>query len=296
MPGADLVLRSADLVDFRVHKSVLAKASPFFRNLPSILSDGEVVDGLPVIHLSEKAELLSSLISVLYPVCSVIPLSIGKKLSLLAAFQKYDIPGSIWPQIYIHRGRLGANPFYAYAIACRKKFREQMESTAENTLKYPMTFETLGKGLQLFEGWSLRDLVRFRRRCRDNMLVCLESFLGDRAGPSKIWVGCPDARHHSRSPGDVTVSMKEDLPKWLRDILTRNKDKIKKGFTLSLGELFFSIRDEYMTALRAHADCHFCLRVHVSKEGSRFCDILLVELHKAFRKESVTRGRNQALP
>ena len=68
VPNANLIIRSSDLVDFRVHKPVLVMASPFFRDLLSLPQscERETVDGLLVVQLSEDAELLNSLVSMLY--------------------------------------------------------------------------------------------------------------------------------------------------------------------------------------------------------------------------------------
>jgi hypothetical protein len=81
----NLIIRSSDLVDFRVHKSVLAMASPFFKDLLSLPqpSDSESVDGLPVIQFSEGSELLNTLVSMLYPVPTVTPKSYDKVMYLL---------------------------------------------------------------------------------------------------------------------------------------------------------------------------------------------------------------------
>jgi len=86
VPDANIIIRSSDLVDFRVHKSVLAMTSPFFKDLLSLPqpSDGETVDGFPVVQLSEDSELLNSLVSILYPVRTVIPSSYEKVPYLLA--------------------------------------------------------------------------------------------------------------------------------------------------------------------------------------------------------------------
>ena len=83
---ANLMIRSSDRVNFRVRKSVLAMASPFFKDLLSLPqpSDSESVDGLPVVELPEGSELLNSLISVLYPVPTVVPDSYEKVSYLLA--------------------------------------------------------------------------------------------------------------------------------------------------------------------------------------------------------------------
>jgi hypothetical protein len=64
-------------------------ASPFFRDLLSLPQppDGELVDGLPVVQLSEGSELLNTLVSMLYPIPAVIPNSYDKVLYMLAFCQ-----------------------------------------------------------------------------------------------------------------------------------------------------------------------------------------------------------------
>jgi hypothetical protein len=80
VPDANLIVRSSDNIDFRVHKSLLVMASPFFKDLLSLRqpSDGEIVDGIPVVQLPEGSELLNSLFSILYPVTTVMPNSYEK--------------------------------------------------------------------------------------------------------------------------------------------------------------------------------------------------------------------------
>jgi hypothetical protein len=90
VPDANIVIRSSDLVNFRVHNSVLAMASPIFKDTLSLPqpSDGEIVDGLPMIRISEDSELLNCLVSILYPVPTVIPNSYEKVLHLLSTCQR----------------------------------------------------------------------------------------------------------------------------------------------------------------------------------------------------------------
>ena len=59
--------------------------SPVFKDLLSLPqpSDSETVDGLPVVQLPENSELLNCLISILYPVPTVIPNTYEKVLYLL---------------------------------------------------------------------------------------------------------------------------------------------------------------------------------------------------------------------
>jgi len=196
--------------------------SPFFRDLLSLPqpSDSETIDGLPVVRLSEDAELLNSLFSVLYPVRLVIPKSYDKVLYLLAACQKYEmerVQSAIRAEVNrgIFPSPAGTEVFGAYAIASDKGLAPEMEAAARLTLDYPLTFEALGERLRLFEGPALCDLARFRKRCADNLIACLKSFLKvDAPGPSRICVGCPSVT----SPGYHPTSAV--FPTWLTQVFT----------------------------------------------------------------------------
>ncbi|KAH9020938.1 hypothetical protein EDB85DRAFT_1831128, partial [Lactarius pseudohatsudake] len=181
---ADIIIQSSDLVSFHVDKATLSMSSPFFADMFSLPqpSDNEVVDGLPIVRLSEDAEILNSLLKMLYPVPSVVPDSYDKALELLAASQKYDmasIQSSIrteiksWGPIVL----TGTVAYRAYAISSSAQLHPEMGTSARFTLDFPMTLEDLSDELSLFEGWALRDLVRYRKRCRDGLVSTLQSFL-----------------------------------------------------------------------------------------------------------------------
>jgi hypothetical protein len=166
---ASIIVRSSDHVNFRLHKSVLAMSSPFFKDLLSLPQppDAEIVDGLPVVALPEDAGLLNSLISLLYPITPVIPDSYQKVFALLAVCKKYEmksVQSIIWAMI--KAGTLlapsKAKWFSAYAIARDIGLVSEAEEAARLTLGQPMTFESLGEGL--FKGRALCDLVRYRRK------------------------------------------------------------------------------------------------------------------------------------
>ncbi|KAH9018385.1 hypothetical protein EDB85DRAFT_1897194 [Lactarius pseudohatsudake] len=170
IPDPNIIVQSSDKVDFPVHKTLLAMSSPFFKDLLSLPQppDDELVDGLPVIQLSEDADLLNSLISLLYPIAPVIPDSYEKVFALLAACQKYDmelIQSNI--RAGIKHGTfpapVEAEAFRACAIAGSMRLVPELENAARLTLGLPMTFESLGEQLRLFKGRALCDLVRRRR-------------------------------------------------------------------------------------------------------------------------------------
>ncbi|KAH8990394.1 hypothetical protein EDB86DRAFT_1772940 [Lactarius hatsudake] len=152
VPDANVIIRSSDQVNFRVHKSLLAMSSSLFDDLFSLPQppDGEIVDGLPVVQLPEDANLLNILVSLIYPVPPVIP----------GSYEKSYIRDEI------KRGRfpmpVGTEAFRTYAIASNMGLILEMEGTGRLTLGHPMTFESLGEGLREFNGRALRDLVRYR--------------------------------------------------------------------------------------------------------------------------------------
>ncbi|KAI0301712.1 hypothetical protein B0F90DRAFT_1717251 [Multifurca ochricompacta] len=274
IPDANLILQSSDLVDFPVHKSVLAMTSPFFRDLLSLPQPSDS-EGLHVIQLSEDAELLCGLISMIYPISPVIPNSYDKVLDLLAACQKYDMASiQSFIRAEVSRGTfpapIEAEAFRAYAIASSKRLTPETENAARLTLAYPMTHETLGENLRLFEGG-------------DDVVSCLELFLDIRTEYSKIWVGCPSAPlsslHHFK---DLTRT----LPSWLKQLFSSRQVQMKNDFS----NAFLTpsnIRAQYLEALLTHANCGFCSQVN-TKDGEKYCADLKSALEKAINKIPVT--------
>ena len=290
---------------------VLAMASPFFKDLLSHSppSGSELVDGLPVVQLSEDSELLNCLVSILYPVRKVIPTSYEKVLSLLstcqwqyltiyykvlyllAAGQKYDMVSvQSFIRAEVSRGTFpapsGAEAYSEYAIASAEDLVPEMENAARQTLDHPLTFEMLGKGL---EGWAMGDLASFRKRCADNLIACLELFLDvEPLGPSNIWVGCPYVSRRSAPTGPVVGV----LPLWLQELLSRSRDDMKLQVYKHPLDIHSRIREEYAKALQTHLDCKFCVAVHV-KKGFAYCGELEKRLAQARNKVSVPQSSFQ---
>jgi BTB/POZ domain len=274
----DVILQSSDGANFRLHKVILATASPFFGDMFSLArpSDDEIVDGLPVVRLPEDAEVLHSLVTMLYPVPSVIPDSYDKVLDLLAASQKYDmvaVQSSIRTEVSqkTFPTLMGTGVFRAYAIASSKRLTPEIDNAARLTLDYPMTFECIGDELGLFNGWVLRDLAHFRKRCRDSIVSCLETFLHCRDGPSRIWDGCPQPKPKEPLP---VVRLRGRNPAvlagWLHDFISRNVRELQSSFTRPLLEQS-NFRKQYLIALQTHikdTSCIFCLRQYIMEGES----------------------------
>ncbi|KAH9022505.1 hypothetical protein EDB84DRAFT_495565 [Lactarius hengduanensis] len=289
---ADVVVRTSDLSSFLAHKSVLASSSWVFRDMFTLPwpPNNEMVNGLPVVDISEDAGLVRSLITMLYPIPPELPASYDRILALLAAAQKYDM-GAVQSSIRAEVARRppptldGVLAFRAYVIASNSKLTPEMEMAARLTLDRPMTFEYLGDELRLFEGRALRELASFRKGSRDNLVSCIESFLRINGGPSKIWVDCPKRSKSSQSkssPPTVT------LPTWVQNLFSPLIEELKQAFTSPLIKPS-SIREKYLEALRKHAApdlCTSCLGVHALK-GEWYCMQLEKALAQAHEKMPV---------
>lgn len=248
-----------------------------------------------MVQLSENS-VLGSLVSILYPVRRVIPSSYEKVLYLLAACQKYKMASvQSFIRDEVNRGALPSpkdtEAFYAYAIASGTGLIPEMENTARQTLDHPMTFEILGEGLRLFDGWALRDLANFRRRYRDNLVSCFGSFLKTEELLSNIWTPCASYTYHpqasygeygryysagSYSKSTLSMSnMNKFLPSWLAELFQKHLNESRKAFSRPLFNPR-NMRGEYLSALKNHLNSNGCVSsssIH-SLNGETFCEEL----------------------
>ncbi|KAH9857581.1 hypothetical protein C2E23DRAFT_856301 [Lenzites betulinus] len=130
-PSADLILRTADLVDFRVHSQILAQASPFFASMltlpqapacpPSTPGAPGLDAGPPVVPVSEDRATLELLLRLVYPIPKPRAQMDDPQMMVpaLRAAMKYDMA----LPVEIMSERLAAitptSPLQAWAVACR---------------------------------------------------------------------------------------------------------------------------------------------------------------------------------
>ena len=222
----------------------------------------------------------------------MIPNSYYKVLYLLAACQKYEM-ASVQSHIRaeVSHGVFptpkGTEVFSAYAIASGKGLVPEMKNAARQTLNHPMTFEALGEGLRLFEGWALQDLANLRRRYRDNLKSCFELFLKSEESQFNIWTPCASytilpkgSYQYGRYTNSDSYTLSNfpifntnmSLPSWLAELFEKHLGESCEAFSKSLFDPR-SIRGEYLSALQAHitsSNCLPCTKVHTEK-GDTFC-------------------------
>ncbi len=137
--SADIVLRTADRVDYRVHTQTLTVASPVFAMILSLShsnspdSGGETANVRPVIDVTEDSQALEALLRICYPVEKQKRSRTLKEVEYaLAAAIKYGMPLPIavlkeeFKAIAVSRTSLSA-----YAAACRLGLEDLARWSAE---------------------------------------------------------------------------------------------------------------------------------------------------------------------
>ena len=124
---ADLVLRSADCKEFRVHKCILSIASPVFRDMFSLPQPHNSTHNLPHVDLPETTETVDILLRYIYPIPSPKIEDFVTLGNVLASAEKYAAEGVIsrLRAILVSPPFLDLNPLRVYAIACRWSFLDE---------------------------------------------------------------------------------------------------------------------------------------------------------------------------
>ncbi|KAI0744281.1 hypothetical protein C8Q80DRAFT_1272839 [Daedaleopsis nitida] len=156
--SADIILRTADRVDFRVHSHILIVASPVFESIlglphtPGSTGD-ETLDGRPVIEISEDSACLDTILRICYPVEEgAPPATVGAIEVLLEAAAKYEMhyPSCVLNQHFLEIAV--QKPFEAYAAACRlgsealARRCAELTSTATVAVENPRWGHDMGAG------------------------------------------------------------------------------------------------------------------------------------------------------
>ncbi|OSX60929.1 hypothetical protein POSPLADRAFT_1146985, partial [Postia placenta MAD-698-R-SB12] len=131
---ADLILRSSDYVDFRVHRVILRIASQFFRTmftLPQEPASREDIQ-IEIVDVAEDSDALNCVLRMCYPVVDrpIPTLEIGR--SSLRAALKYEMDLAINLCKTGLRGFAASQPLRLYAVACTFEDDEMADFAAES--------------------------------------------------------------------------------------------------------------------------------------------------------------------
>jgi hypothetical protein len=225
-PSADLVIRSADGVDFHVHKLIMAEASPFFEamfSLPQAKSEkaadsrSPVVDqqeykhGRPVLRLTEDANTIKSLLLFCYPYDNPEFSDLNEAIAVVSAAKKYQLDAPAGPVRQLLREHTEQSPLRVYAFAVRHSMEDEARAAARALLRYTLS-EIVNQNPP-----ELSDLpLAYYQRLLSFLLRCRRAFSELTVKTRWIPEGAPYER---RDPTTSAVSIewrRYDIPPWRR--------------------------------------------------------------------------------
>lgn len=177
----DVILRSADNVDFHFYKLLLSLASSFFSNMFSLPQpdslDGaadRTKHGLPIIPVTEKSVVLRKLLSFCSPVYDTdVPAleDLDIVMSVLDAADKYDMKrvGIFIVKMITAPRFLEKEPMRVFAIACRYRSEAETLVAARYMLRYAVWEPAYVSELDFISGSDFQRLVKYHASCGQAM-------------------------------------------------------------------------------------------------------------------------------
>ncbi|KAL1939053.1 hypothetical protein VTO73DRAFT_10313 [Trametes versicolor] len=168
----DLIIRTADEVDFHVYKAIIAAASVVFTDMLSIPQPSPATTGdsdKPSVDVAESSVVWETLIMLCYAPRPPTPEDfedLDAVRAILDAGVKYRM------DVAVEYARLGLllprfvkeKPFVVYALGCAYKLPDVTRAAARHSLRFPIYFE-YSKELDLLSPRAFHHLFEYRREC-----------------------------------------------------------------------------------------------------------------------------------
>lgn len=162
---ADLILLSKDEVEFRVHRCILAPASPFFEHMLSLPQPADDA-AVPIIPVSEEGAHIDALLRFIYPIPDPILTTLDELNPILDAAFKYDFPCVITTlrKHLIIPSFLETSPTRVFAIASRFELEEEAQLASKYTLNINVLECPLSDDLKHISAHSYCRLLGLHKR------------------------------------------------------------------------------------------------------------------------------------
>lgn len=165
---ADVILSSAERTEFRVHRCILAAASPFFYDMFTLPQNTSEVDHpqLPIIPVSEPSQVLDALLRFIYPIPNPHIDSLDELVPILTAATKYDLTSVVISlrAILVDPRFTNAEPTRVYAIASRFEFEGEAQMASKYTLGVNVLEAPLSDDLKFISAYAYHRLLDLHRR------------------------------------------------------------------------------------------------------------------------------------
>ncbi|KAI0071784.1 hypothetical protein K474DRAFT_1679169 [Panus rudis PR-1116 ss-1] len=210
---ADVILRAGGK-EFRVHKLLMGCASPVWKDMFSLPPCGKRVrtdpdTKLPIIEISESAEVTHAMLSLIYP--SVSP-PVLKELDLfsdlLCAFDKYMMDGLKKRALALLALDIAnSNPIRLFLVARMAGLEDIALSAARQSLRYPWA-EIVTMSIPEYKTAPiliLQNLIAYHQECSSIAVKTIRTSITGRSDVTGCWETCrgtsscpPSFRFNSR--------------------------------------------------------------------------------------------------
>ncbi len=170
--SVDLVIRTADNVDFFVLSGLLSLRSPssFFRNVLQSNRHTEERDGFPVLRGEELSNTFRFILLLCYPNDHPGSIKTIEDVSVIGdALEKYCMDYAIerFERIVSASALIRDQALQLFILAFRKGWRNLGEAAAKNTLFVPLNKEVAIKELNDISAFQYVILRDYHRKCSD---------------------------------------------------------------------------------------------------------------------------------
>ena len=139
-PDADVILRSSDGKELRVHRVILSLTSPIFQDMFSLPQPTEPPTQIPTIDVPESSDILKPFIQYLYPRSPPKISDLAMWEALYTAADKYDAEAVMETlRDMLISQFLETSPVRVYALASHWGFEEEAKIASRGTLKMDLS-------------------------------------------------------------------------------------------------------------------------------------------------------------
>lgn len=150
----DIILRSSDGVDFRVHRFILSKASHIFQDMSSISQPTIPVDhsqdvdnlpgGIPAVSVTESCQILEIILKLMYPTSMPTISGLDTIKSVISALDKYGMLDKFQDTVkYALLAAAPNDPHAVYFVACRYNLLATANAVARLSLRKPRSLVSI---------------------------------------------------------------------------------------------------------------------------------------------------------
>ncbi|KAG2051059.1 hypothetical protein BDR06DRAFT_917134 [Suillus hirtellus] len=288
--NCDIILRSADGVDFHVYKLILSLMSPVFKDMFA-LPQGESqsdVSSVPIITVIEDSTTLESLLLLCYPATATPTFrSLDDAKAVLKAASKYDMQGALSRAGDLVMALFFPNHFLElYALSCQFGWQRHAQTAATRALE----IKDLGRpsngfhGLQDISGADYHRLLVYHYRC---------GIIAQKVGSSLSWLESSSYMAAMRdgcsrcSSNTMFMKQSNGVTGWFHDYLVLSgKELMARPCESTLSEL-----SHYNRAIVKAIECTEC-RKTVFENMNRFHTSYMAQVKKVVATVRLEAGAN----